>query len=487
MQRIGGLKTTADFRSYLNSLDLELPCDDEPLPAHVSPLAQPIDIGGFTVGNRWCVHPMEGWDGTPEGRPSEHTERRWRHFGQSGCKLLWGCEAVAVRHSGRANPLQLTHTAQTQSEFARLRDLIVAEHREAFGSNAEDDLMIGLQLTHSGRFCRPNRKDKLEPQIAYHHPVLDRRFGIQADDHSVLLTDSDIQSIIADYIAAAKTAAAAGYHFVDVKACHGYLLHEFLSAHMRPGPYGGDLAGRSRMLREIIAGIRAECPGLQIGVRLSLFDFCPYQPDPALSKPGKPGRGIPAEGWDGPSPFGASASDVTQIDLKEPIQLLEMLSSECGVSLFNLSAGSPYYNPHIQRPAFYPPSDGYQPPEDPLIGCVRQIQAVRRIKQALPQLVIVGTAYSYFQEFLPNVAQAVVRQGWTDFVGLGRLILSDWSFAAKVLRGDDYRADKKICRTFSDCTTAPRNGIISGCYPLDPYYKDLPEFEQLKDVKRGGT
>ncbi|MCA9079996.1 MAG: NADH:flavin oxidoreductase, partial [Planctomycetaceae bacterium] len=137
-----------------------------------------------------------------------------------------------------------------------------------------------------------------------------------------------------------------------------------------------------------------------------------------------------------------------------------------------------------QRPAFYPPSDGYQPPEDPVVGCVRQIEAVRDIKQALPDLVVVGTAYSYFQEFIPHVAQAVVRDGWTDFVGLGRLILSDWELPAKVLRGDDYRADKKICRTFSDCTTAPRNGIISGCYPLDPYYKALPEFEQLKQAKR---
>jgi len=74
-------------------------------------------------------------------------------------------------------------------------------------------------------------------------------------------------------------------------------------------------------------------------------------------------------------------------------------------------------------------------------------------------------------------------EGWVDVVGIGRLVLSDWELPAKVLAGEDYRADKKICRTFSDCTTAPRNGIISGCFPLDEHYKNSPEMEQLKAAK----
>jgi hypothetical protein len=162
---------------------------------------------------------------------------------------------------------------------------------------------------------------------------------------------------------------------------------------------------------------------------------------------------------------------------------MRLLADEHDVVLFNISCGSPYYNPHIQRPAYYPPSDGYQPPEDPLVGCVRQIRVVRDLKQALPELPMVGTAYSYFQEYLPHVAQAVVRAGWVDFVGLGRMMLSDWQLPAKVLAGEDYRAAKKICRTFSDCTTAPRNGIISGCFPLDEHYKRSPEAELLKQAK----
>lgn len=488
-QRIGSLKSVDDFRARAAALGLELPCDDAPLStAEGSPLADPLPCGDRVIGNRWCVHPMEGWDGSADGRPSEHTLRRWKHFGESGCKLIWGGEAVAVRHDGRANPNQLVMTEANLPGLAELRNVLLAAHRQSFGEHSTRDLLVGLQLTHSGRFCRPNRKDRLEPRIVYHHPLLDPKFGIAPDDDAALFTDAEIRELIDAYVLAARRAHQLGFDFVDVKSCHGYLGHEFLSAFERPGPYGGDFEGRTRFLREIIAGIRAECPGLEIGVRLSIFDFPPFQPDPTRSEGSKLGPGIPEEAREliaaGRYPvFGCRRDDPCTIDLREPIAFIQRLRDEHHVRLFNLTAGSPYYNPHIQRPAYYPPSDGYQPPEDPLVGCVRQIQAVREIRAAVPDAVLVGTAYTYFQEFLPHVAQAVVRAGWVDSVGIGRLVLSDWSLPARVLAGQDYRAAKKICRTFSDCTTAPRSGIISGCYPLDDYYKDLPEAERVKQAK----
>jgi NADPH2 dehydrogenase len=488
-QRIGSVKSVDDFLTHLRGLGLVVPCDAAPLSAaEGSPLAQPIRCENFTIGNRWCVHPMEGWDGTPDGRPSEHTIRRWQHFGESGCKLIWGGEAVAVRHDGRANPQQLLLTEQNAAAIGDLRTTLIEAHRMTLGADAADDLLIGLQLTHSGRFCRPNSKTKLEPRIAYHHPLLDSKFGIAPDDDAVLLTDSDIRRLIDDYIIAARRAQQLGYQFVDVKCCHGYLGHEFLSAFDRPGPYGGDLDGRSRFLREIISGIRSTCPGLAIGVRISIFDFPPFRPDPDQSAGAMLGPGVPEDAADliarGEYPvFGCRRDDPFAIDLSEPIALMQRLQTESGVSLFNLTAGSPYYNPHIQRPAYYPPSDGYQPPEDPLVGCVRQIIAARDVKQALPNAVLVGTAYTYFQEYLPHVAQAVVREGWIDSIGIGRLVLSDWTLPTKVLRGEDYRTAKKICRTFSDCTTAPRHGLVSGCYPLDDHYKELPEAAAVKTAK----
>jgi hypothetical protein len=148
----------------------------------------------------------------------------------------------------------------------------------------------------------------------------------------------------------------------------------------------------------------------------------------------------------------------------------------------NLTAGSPYYNPHIQRPALYPPSDGYLPPEDPLAGVERQMQIARPLKSQFPEMIFVGSAYSYLQEFLPLVAQAAIRDQWIDCVGLGRMTLSYPAILWDVLEGKPSQR-KHICRTFSDCTTAPRKGLPSGCYPLDSYYKDSELAAQLKDAK----
>jgi 2,4-dienoyl-CoA reductase-like NADH-dependent reductase (Old Yellow Enzyme family) len=238
-------------------------------------------------------------------------------------------------------------------------------------------------------------------------------------------------------------------------------------------------------LREIIAGIRGEGNEIDIGVRLSAFDFVPFKPDPALSSPGEPGPGIP-EDFSQYLPyryaFGVNEKNPIEADLTEAFQFLE-LCAELGVKIINLSAGSPYYNPHIQRPAAYPPSDGYQPPEDPLVGVARQINAVRELRaRASRKLVLVGTAYSYLQEFLPHVAQYVVRNDWADLVGLGRMVLSYPGIVADMLQ-EGTLTRKSICRTFSDCTTAPRNGMPSGCYPLDKYYTAKPENQRLKEIK----
>jgi NADPH2 dehydrogenase len=233
-----------------------------------------------------------------------------------------------------------------------------------------------------------------------------------------------------------------------------------------------------------VAGIRTSAPGLQIGVRLSAFDTVPYRPDPALSSAGKTGPGIPEPHADlipyrwG---FGVNANRPTEMDLTEAKLFLKLLE-ELGISLVNLTAGSPYYNPHVQRPALYPPSDGYQPPEDPLIGVARQMVAVRELKAEFPNLIVMGTGYSYLQDFLPHVAQAAVREGWVDLVGLGRMTLSYPGILLDAMSGRTIQ-HRLVCRTFSDCTTAPRMGLPSGCYPLDEYYKISEMAGKLKTAK----
>jgi NADPH2 dehydrogenase len=477
---LGGMREVETFARYLHENRISIPCDQELASGDASPLAQPLRLNGLYIGNRLCIHPMEGWDGTTEGNPSEKTAHRWRYFGMSGAKLIWGGEAVAVSHDGRANPNQLLLNDATRERIARLRELLIEEHRQTTGST--EGLVVGLQLTHSGRYSRPNVKDRPEPRILYHHPILDKRLGLTPD--TALLTDAEIRQIIESFHRAARTTYEMGYDFVDLKHCHGYLGHEFLSAHTRGGDYGGSFENRTRFLREIVEGIRAVAPGLEIGVRLSAFDTIPFRPDPTRSTPGKLGPGIP-ESFDSLLPyrwgFGVNPDNPVEPDITEPHRFLELLR-ELGIRLVNLTAGSPYYNPHIQRPALYPPSDGYQPPEDPLVGVARQLQLTRELKAEFPDLILVGTGYTYLQEFLPYVAQAAVREGWVDSVGLGRMVLAYPQMLWDVIQGNALQS-KRVCRTFSDCTTAPRNGLPSGCYPLDNYYKSSEEGAQLKQIK----
>jgi 2,4-dienoyl-CoA reductase-like NADH-dependent reductase (Old Yellow Enzyme family) len=165
-------------------------------------------------------------------------------------------------------------------------------------------------------------------------------------------------------------------------------------------------------------------------------------------------------------------------DARAVLKMLEAL----GVRWICVSAGSPYYNPHVQRPALFPPLDGYEPPEDPLRGVWRQIEATAILKREFPRMVFVGSAYSYLQEWLPHVAQHNVREGLCDFVGLGRIALSYPDLPADVFAGLPLKR-ASFCRTFSDCTTGPRLGLVSGCYPLDSFYAARPEAIQVRDVR----
>lgn len=475
--RIASLKTVERFRERLDELNLPIQVEDAIEKAPESPLAQPLKVQRFTVGNRFVIHPMEGWDAEPDGKPTDLVRRRWRNFGLSGAKWIWGGEAMAVVPEGRANPNQLIINEANRRDLSEMLGGLLDAHREAFGST--DDLLVGFQLTHSGRFCRPFEKSKPEPKILYRHPVLDRKQGLGAD--YPVMTDDEIRTLIERFIAAAKVAEACGAQFVDLKHCHGYLGHEMLSAHTRRGPYGGAFENRTRFLRELVQGVRG-ATRLAIGVRVSAFDFVAYRPDPDQSEGTKLGPGIPEQAetpyqWG----FGVDRNNPTAYDLREPEEFLRLLES-LDIRMVNVTAGSPYYNPHIQRPALFPPSDGYQPPEDPLAGAARQIDATAKLKAKFPNLVLVGTGYTYLQEFLPHVAQWAVRRGKVDAVGLGRMVLSYPELPADTLR-DGALNVKRVCRTFSDCTTGPRNGLVSGCYPLDPYYKGLEEAALVKKIK----
>jgi NADPH2 dehydrogenase len=474
--RIAQLKTAEEFQKYATNAGAKIPFDASITEESAKIFHKKINLkSGKTIGNSLCILPMEGWDGTKDGKPTDFTRRRWENFAKSGAKLLFGCEAVAVRHDGRANSRQLVMSEANFNDFQELFQLLQTTHKAKFGST--DDLLIGLQLTHSGRFCKPNGDKKFESKILYHHPVLDAKFGL--NDETPLITDEEIDQLIEDYVKAAVLAQKAGFQFIDVKHCHGYLGHEFLSAYTREGKYGGSFENRTRFLRNIVAGINAACPGLEMGIRFSAFDFVPF-------KKGADGEGEPdlnalSNGGEVYKHGFGTNKNGSNYDLSETKAFLELAQS-LGIQMICVTGGSPYYNPHLMRPAIFPPSDGYNPPEEPLIGVARQIAVCDELKKAFPEMVIIGSAYSYLQEWLPNVAQNVLRNGFADMVGFGRMVLSYPEMPDDILNGRPFIRNK-ICRTFSDCTTAPRNGLISGCYPLDLHYKNLPEANILKELK----
>lgn len=473
--RLAAHRDAAAFRAHLKALAPELDCVDTPTGPD-GPLAAPIEVDGLRLANRWAAHPMEGWDAAPDGLPSELTLRRWRNFGRSGAALVWGGEAFAVSADGRAHPdqLYLNDDADVLGGLRALRAAVLAGRADS-GLGAEG-LAIGLQLTHSGRWARPTAAGPA-PRCAARHPLLDARLGIRGDE--ALIADEELPGLVERYAAAAGLAQRAGFDFVDLKCCHGYLLHEFLGARDRLGPYGGSFANRTRLLREIVAAVRAACPGLRLGVRVSISEVFPFAPGPDGGAPLGLEEHLPYRAG-----FGVDPADPLRPDWTEPFALLRLLE-ELGVRLVNLSLGSPYTCPHLSRPAAYPPSDGYPPPEDPLLSVARHLRAARACKAESPGLFLVGTGYSYLQEWLPHVAEHEVGAGHVDAVGLGRLMLSYPELPLDLLRG---RAPdrRRLCRTFSDCTTAPRHGLPSGCYPLDPFYRARPEATRVRALRPGG-
>jgi 2,4-dienoyl-CoA reductase-like NADH-dependent reductase (Old Yellow Enzyme family) len=458
--------SVAELDAECRLLGLDLRFTDD-----LSPLFRPAVIGLHRAGNSLCIQPMEGCDCTPDGRPDELTVRRYRRFGDGGAKLIWG-EAAAVVEEGRANPRQLMICDATASSIEAMLCECRAAHRAAFGK--DDDFVVGLQLTHSGRYSYRR------PLIAFHDPILDPRIvvdkatGRTVDDSYSPLDDDYLERLPDHYVAAAKLALKVGFQFVDIKQCHRYLLSELLAAKTRPGKFGGSLENRTRLARTIIERVRAEVPGLTVATRLNIFDCIPFR---AVARSGDRATTDGDEGqpcpWAAPvrSAWGTSEADPFTPDLAEPLWWVgEMV--RLGVALVNVSMGNPYATPHVIRPFEYPPPDGYHSPEHPLIGVDRHFKLAEQIQRAFPQMPVVGSGYSYLQEYLFHAGAANVRDGRITFVGVGRAALPMPDFARQLL--EHGKLDRKrVCRTFSYCTALMRakhnelGQFATGCPPFD--------------------
>jgi len=419
-------------------------------------LAQPVRVGSTTVGNSIAIQPMEGCDGTLDGSPGELTWRRYERFARGGAKLIW-FEATAVREHGRANTRQLWIAPHNAAEFARLRARIREVHREHWGT--ADDLLIPIQLTHSGRYSVPRRI------VAYHNPYIDAKTGTSPDEP--IISDGELERLEDDYVTAAGLALDAGFEAIDIKAVHGYLVSELLGAKTRAGNYGGTLENRLRFLRNIIGKIRAAFGRrLLLAVRMNAFDGVPFTRDPVT------GLGVPC-GFEVPYPYGwgVDAHDPLREDLGEVRQAIAGLR-EWGVELLNLSLGSPYYNPHIGRPFEKPDEGNYEQPEHPLLGVDRHFRIAARLQRAFPDLPMVGTGYSWLQKYAINAGAQQIAAGNVRFLGMGRGALAYPDFARDALEKGELD-ERRCCKTLTYCTYLmrqkhhPLGQFPTGCPPFD--------------------
>ena len=435
------LRSLDELRAAIAELGLELRADED-----VSCLAEPVEVAGRTMPNSMAIQPMEGCDAAANGAPDALTFRRYRRFGEGGAGLLW-FEACAVVPEGRANPRQLWLHEGSKDEFARL---VTEAHRAAAESMGKDHRpFCVLQLTHSGRYSRPEAAPV--PMIAHHDALLDPDRGLPPD--YPLVTDDYLEALEDRYVLAARLAFEVGFDAVDVKSCHRYLVNELLAAHTRPGKYGGSYENRTRFLKNVIAKIRAELGADRIVTcRLGVYDAHPYP-----------------YGW------GMSPNDPIASDLTEPKRLVAELR-DMGLPMIDITMGNPYFNPHVNRPYDTPIEGMSVPDEHPLVGVARLVGLTREIQKHVPQIVVVGSGYSWLRNLWPHVAAANIRDGAMRIVGLGRQAFAFPGFAREILETSKLEL-RHTCITCSSCTQIMRDGGQSGCVPFDkdvygPIYRE---------------
>ena len=310
---------------YKNLDEVESDIKDMNLNLHLSDklelLQKKVTINNsITIPNSIAFHPMEGTDGNYDGSPHELTIRRYDRFSKSGAGLLW-FEAVAVVKEGRVCPRQLWIKNDNLNEFQKLHEKITENAHDEFGKSFNP--ICVMQLTHSGRFSKP--EGPMAPMVAYHNPYLDKTKKIDENIHPI--KDDYLESLEEKFEEAAVLAYKAGFNGVDVKCCHRYLNSELLAGYTREGKYGGSFEGRTRFLLNTINRIKQRLGNnFIVTTRLNIYDGIPYP-----------------YGW------GVDQKDYKKPDFTEPIKLINLLY-EKGVRLINVTMGTPYHNPHVNRP-----------------------------------------------------------------------------------------------------------------------------------------
>ena len=395
-----------------------------------------IDVEpGFALKNRLAIHPMEAFDAELDGSPGELTARRYKRFAESGAGLIW-FEATAVQEDGKTSPRQLMISEKNAGEFGRL----VEEVKNIAGS----DTKLVMQLTHSGRFSKP-------PVIACHNETLNTRMRL--DPSYPCVSDDYLKRLEDSFEKAAVFSQRAGFDAIDIKACHRYLFAELLGAFFREGEYGGSFENRARLFLNTIKKTKDRLKNSAAVVsRLGISDVIPY-----------------------PDGFGMAKSedDPYRVDLSESIRLLGEIN-RLGVNLVNVTMGTPYYNPHINRPYDYNIART-APPSHPLVNLANFINHVGTLQKTYPHMTFVGTGYSYLRHFAIGAAAYSLENKLAGLIGFGRGAFAYKGFAHDMMNG--FMDSKKCCLACSKCTEIMRAGGTTGC-PIRDSEVYMPIYKQ---------
>ena len=436
------LRNTADLKRLSKQLGVNVQAIED-----VSILTEPVQIGELVIPNSLAVHPMEGCDGDSQGRPGKLTLRRYERFAAGGAGLIWA-EATAVVPEGRANPRQLWINEKNKDSFAAMVKMMRQAAAKGMGPGHKP--VIVLQLTHSGRYSKP--EGKVHPIIAqrdlYRDPLApqpkpDPNRKSRIPDDWPLVTDEYLDKLQDAYVKAARIAFEVGFDAVDVKSCHGYLINELFGCRSRKGKYGGSFENRTRLPLEVIDKIHQELgEDAVVAMRLGIYDAIPYP-----------------YGW------AVDKDDYTKPDLTEPKKLIGLLRQR-GLGLINVTIANPYYNPHVGRPFNETIVGGYEEPEHPLVGVDRIVNLTGEIQKQFPDIAMVGTGYSWLRTLFANVAAANKTNGLTTLVGAGRMAFAYPDFAKDILT-DGRMYPEKVCVSCSACTQIMRDAGMTGCVVRD--------------------
>lgn len=412
-------RTISDLSQLAGELHLEIPISED-----IQSLLEAVNIKNKKVPNRLVVQPMEGFDSMDNGAPGELSFRRYKRYAAGGSGMIW-FEATSIMHSGRSNPRQLMLTHESLPEFQKLVEMVRLEARKIHGSDFDPFLV--LQLTHSGRYSKP--EGVLTDKYFSSNPILD-----PAGHKTSRFTDEELDEIKEHFKSAIHLAEAAGFDSVDIKASHGYLLHEILAAFEDTDScFDGSYENRTKILKDLCA-IQTN---LIKSIRLNASDSIPY-----------------------PHGFGMQKDGSLEYDLTEPVKLIGELKDE--VPLWNITAGIPYYNSFVNRPYDRGIKGSDTPPEHPLQGVARLIQITGDIQQKYPDLPMVGSGYSWLRYLIPYVGAGVRQQKKATFIGLGRSSFA-YPDAPRDLIEKGEMDRKKVCTACSRCTEFMREGKPSGC------------------------